>query len=158
MSQIRRYYLGAVVVILATVIGTMVAYPHLPSVVPVRWDPEGHIHGLGPKWSLFLYTPSLMTGIVLMFVALPWLSRKRFEGNSFRPTYLYLMIVIVALLSYSQLLVLIAGLGVDVDVNRAIEGGICLLILLLGHAMGKVALRRLREARNIENWAAEERR
>jgi uncharacterized membrane protein len=138
MSQTKRYHLSAAFVILATVIGTMVAYPHLPSVVPMHWDAQGHIHGWGPKWSLFLYTPTLMTGIVLMFVALPWVFPKRFEVNAFRPTYLYIMIVIVALLSYSQILVLLSGLGVEVDVSRAIEGGVCLLIVLLGSVMGKV--------------------
>jgi uncharacterized membrane protein len=134
----QRYYLGAAVVILATIIATMVAYPHLPSVVPVHWDAQRHVNGWGPKWSLFLYTPALMTGIMLMFVALPWLSPKRFEVNSFRPTYLYIMIVIVALLSYSQILILISGLGITVDVSRAIAGGVCLLITLLGNVMGKV--------------------
>jgi uncharacterized membrane protein len=133
----QRYYLGAAVVIFATAIGTIIAYPYLPSVVPLHWDAQGHTPAWGPKWSLFLYTPCLMAGIELMFIALPWLSPKRFELNSFRPTYLYIMIVIVALLAYSQLLVLLSGLGVNVDVNRAVAGGAGLLAVLLGNAMRK---------------------
>jgi uncharacterized membrane protein len=79
-----------------------------------------------------------MLGILLMFVALPWLSPKKFKVNSFRPTNLYIMVVIVALLAYSQLLVLSSGLGWDVDANRALAGGVCLLIALFGNVIGKM--------------------
>ena len=159
MSQTWRYYLGASLVVFATGIGTLAAYPHLPSVVPLHLEAQGHINGWVPKWTLFLYTPSLMTGIVLMFVALPWLSPKRFEVNAFRPTHLYIMIVIVALLSYSQVLVLLSGLGVNVDVSRAIEGGVCLLIVLLANVMGKVRRNFFtRREGQSENCEAAERR
>jgi uncharacterized membrane protein len=134
----QRYYLGAAAVILATLAGIAVAYPQLPNIVPIHWDIEGHVNGWGPKWSLFLYGPGLMAFIVLMFSALPWLSPKKFEVDSFRATYLYIMIVTVALLAYCQLLILISALGFVVDVSRALEGGVCLLIALLGNVMGKV--------------------
>jgi immunity protein, SdpI family len=132
----QRYYLGAASLIFATLLGTIVAYPQLPKLVPIHWDAHGN--SWGPKWSLFLYTPGLMLGILLMFVALPWLSPKKFKVNSFRPTNLYIMVVIVALLAYSQLLVLSSGLGWDVDANRALAGGVCLLIALFGNVIGKM--------------------
>jgi uncharacterized membrane protein len=138
MTLNQRYYLGAVAVILATLAGISVAYPHLPDVVPVHWNAHGQVNGWGPKSSMFLYGPGMMTGTVLLFAALPWLSPKKFEVDSFRPTYLYIMIVIVAMLAYIQILTLITALGLVVDVSRAVEGGICLLIALLGNVLGKV--------------------
>jgi uncharacterized membrane protein len=138
MTSNQKYYLGAAAVILATLAGTIVAYPQLPNIVPIHWDIQGRVNGWGPKWSLFLYGPGLMLFIVLMFSALPWLSPKKFEVDSFRATYLYIMIVIVALLAYCQLLIVVSALGLVVDVSRAVEGGICLLIALLGNVMGKV--------------------
>jgi uncharacterized membrane protein len=138
MTINQKYYLGAAAVILATLVGTLVAYPQLPNVVPIHWDAQGQVNGWGPKWSLFLYGPGMMLGMVLLFSALPWLSPKRFEVDSFRATYLYIMIVIVALLAYVQLLILVSSLGVAIDVSRAVEGGVCLLIALLGNVLGKV--------------------
>jgi uncharacterized membrane protein len=138
MSLNQRYYLGAAAVILATLIGTMVAYPSLPGTVPIHWDAQGHVNGWGPKWSLFLYGPGMMLLMVLMFSALPWLSPKKFEVDSFRATYLYIMIVIVGMVAYCQILMLVSALGTVIDVSRAVEGGICLLIALLGNVMGKV--------------------
>jgi uncharacterized membrane protein len=138
MSLNQKYYLGAAAVILATLAGTVVAYPQLPATVPLHWDIQGQVDGWGPKWTLFLFGPGAMLSIVLLFAALPWLSPKRFEVGSFRSTYLYIMIVLVALLAYIHLLIVIAALGVVVDVSRALEGGLCLLLALLGNVMGKV--------------------
>jgi uncharacterized membrane protein len=138
MSLNQKYYLGAAAVILATLAGTVVACPQLPNIVPMHWDIQGQVNGWGPKWWLFLTGPGAMLFMVLMFSALPWLSPKKFEVDSFRATYLYIMVVLVALLAYCQLLIVIASLGLAVDVSRALEGGICLLLALLGNVMGKV--------------------
>jgi uncharacterized membrane protein len=142
MSINQRYYLGAAAVILAALVGTVVAYPSLPSLVPIHWDAHGHVNGWGPKWSLFLYGPGMMLLMVLMFSALPWLSPKKFEIDSFRATYLYIMIAIIGMLAYCHLLILMSALGsvggIQLDVSRAVEGGVCLLIALLGNVLGKV--------------------
>lgn len=138
MTTAQKYYLGAAAVILAAFAGTVVAYPQLPAVVPLHWDAHGNVSGWGPKWSLFLYGPGLMALFVLLFSALPWLSPKKFEIDSFRATYLYIMMTLVALLAYIHLLVLGAALGVTLDMSRAIMGGVCLLIALMGNVLGKV--------------------
>jgi uncharacterized membrane protein len=142
MTLNRKYYLGAAAVILAVLFGTAVAYPSLPSIVPMHWDAHGHVNGWGPKWTLFLFGPGAMLLMVLTFSALPWLSPKKFEIDSFRATYLYIMIMVVAMMAYFQILVLLSALGslagVVLDMTRAITGGVCLMIALLGNVMGKV--------------------
>lgn len=138
MTLNQKYYLGAVAVILATLAGTLVAYPSLPNIVPIHWDAHGQVNGWGPKWSLLVYGPGMMAFVALATAALPWLSPKKFEVDSFRATYLYIMIVIVAILAYIQILILLSSLGTALDVGRAIEGGVCLLITLLGNVLGKV--------------------
>lgn len=129
----QRYHLAAATLVLLTALATLLAYPHLPNVIPLH----GEVNAFGPKWSLFLYTPGLMIAIVLMFIALPWLSPRRFHANSLRPGHLHLMLVITCLLSYSQFLVLLSGLGINVQVSRALQGGLCLLIALLAKTIGK---------------------
>lgn len=138
MTLNQRYYGGAAAVILATLAATVMAYPQLPAIVPIHWDARGNVNGWGPKWTLFLLGPALMSFMVLMFSALPWLSPKKFEVDSFRATYLYIMVVTIAMLAYIQILILLNSLGMALDISRAIEGGVCLLIALLGNVMGKV--------------------
>lgn len=134
----QKYFLGVAVVIAATLIGTIVAYPQLPATIPLHWDAHGQVNGWGPKWTLFLWGPGLMSALAVLFAVLPWLSPKKFELDSFRSTYLYIMTVLIALLAYIHLLELIAGLGIALDISRAVEGGVCLLIALLGNVLGKV--------------------
>jgi hypothetical protein len=138
----RRYYLLAAALILLSAVPTLLVYPQLPSVVPL----QGETNAFGPKWSLFLYTPGLMIAILLMFIALPRISVRRFQMNSSQPSYLYVMIVIVTLLSYSQILLLLSGLGWNVDVRQGMAGGVCLLSVLLGNALRKMR-RNLKAAR-----------
>lgn len=138
MTLAKKYYLGAAVVIVAVFAGVLVAYPHLPGTVPLHWDAHGQVNGWGPKWSLFLWGPGMMAAIVLIFSALPWLSPKKFEVDSFRATYLYIMMAVVAMLAYVNLLALGASLGMALDMSRAVMGGVGLLTALMGNVLGKV--------------------
>ncbi len=134
----QRYFLGAAAVIVATLAGTLVAYPQLPAIVPMHWNAHGQVDSWGPKWSLLVYTPGIMISIIVLFAILPWLSPKKFEIDSFRPTYLYIMIVLVAMFAYIQILSVLSALGPALDVGRAAEGGISLLMAFTGNVLGKV--------------------
>jgi uncharacterized membrane protein len=134
----QGYYLAAAAIIAATVIGIAVAYPQLPAAIPTHWNAHGQVNGWSPKWALFLWGPGLMSLMVAVFAAIPWLSPKKFEVDSFRTTYLYIMIVIVAMIAYIHILIVIWGLGVPFDMTRGIEGCVCVLTMLLGNVLGKV--------------------
>jgi uncharacterized membrane protein len=138
MTVTQKYFLGAAAVIAATLAGTMVAYPQLPSVIPIHWGAHGEVNGWGPKWSLFVLGPGLMTFLVLVFAALPYLSPQKFEVDSFRATYLYIMAAVIALMAYVHLLILLNDLGSKINMTKSVLGGVCLLIVLLGNVMGKV--------------------
>jgi uncharacterized membrane protein len=133
----RTYYIIGTLLIAAVLAATAVAYPHLPNTIPTHWDTHGNVNGWGAKSTLFI-DPGIMAGILLLFVVLPWLSPKQFEMDSFRSTYLYIMVMILTLVAYVHALVLAAGLSMAIDMTRAVEGGICLLIALLGNVLGKV--------------------
>jgi uncharacterized membrane protein len=133
----RTYYIIGTLLIAAVLAATAVAYPHLPNTIPMHWDAHGNVNGWGAKGMLFI-DPGIMAGILLLFVVLPWLSPKQFEMDSFRSTYLYIMVMILTLLAYVHALVLAAGLSMAIDMTRAVEGGLCLLIALLGNVLGKV--------------------
>lgn len=134
----RTYYFIAGTLIAVVLLATAVAYPHMPGLVPMHWNAHGDVDSWGAKWTLFTFDPGVMAGLMVLFSVLPWLSPKRFEIDSFRTTYLYMMVVILAMLAYVHGVVLAAGLSWRIDVSRAVEGGVCLLIALLGNVMGKV--------------------
>lgn len=134
----RKYYLAGIALIALVIAATLAAYPHLPNTVPMHWGAHGEVNGWGPKWQLFVIDPGIMAGILLLFLVLPWLSPKQFEVDSFRSTYLYIMVVVLAVVAYVHALILASGLFWMVDVSRAVIGGISLLVALMGNVLGKV--------------------
>jgi len=134
----RKYYLLGALLVAAALLATLVAYPRLPEVVPTHWGWKGQVNGYSPKWALLVTGPGLMGAVVLLFRVLPWLSPRRWEVDSFRSTYLYIMVVILGLLAACQALVLWVGLGHRLDVRRAVAGAMCVLFALLGNVLGKV--------------------
>jgi uncharacterized membrane protein len=79
-----------------------------------------------------------MAGMMLLMNFIPWLSPKNFEVDSFRSTYLQVMLMLVSMLAYFFAAIPWAGVGHSLNVGRAIVGGVCLLIALLGNLMGKI--------------------
>jgi len=133
-----KYYLVGISLTAAVLVATVVAYPHLSSSVATHWNMRNQPDGYSPKWALFLIGPGLMAGIMLLMHFLPWLSPKNFEVDTFRSTYLQIMLMLVCMLAYFNAVVLWAGVGHSLNVGRAIVGGVCLLFALLGNLMGKI--------------------
>jgi uncharacterized membrane protein len=116
----------------------VIAYPHLPDRVPTQWNGQNQPCDYSARWSLFLLGPGMMAGIILLFAALPWLSPKRFEVDTFKSTYLYIMLLAVSFMACIDALILWSALVGAVNIARTCFGGVSLLFALLGNVMGKV--------------------
>ena len=83
-------------------------YPSLPQRMPTHWNIKGTVDGWGDKsWATFLM-PGMMIAILILFAFLPALSPKHFEVDSFRSTYLYIMVLITGLFAYMNGVILLA--------------------------------------------------
>jgi uncharacterized membrane protein len=119
-------------------------YPGLPQRVPTHWNIEGKVDGWGDKsWATFL-VPGMMIAFLVLFAFLPALSPKHFEVDSFRSTYLYILVLLTALFFYMNGVILLATWQEVregpkfMHIGRALIGGIFLFFALLGNVMGKV--------------------
>jgi uncharacterized membrane protein len=139
-----RVYWIVTLLLIASAVGVSAwLYPSLPQQIPIHWNIRGEIDGYGNKsWALFLL-PAMMVPLPLLFYFLPALSPKHFEVDSFRSTYLYIMVLTTALLAYFNALTLYAvwkhsqGTG-DFDLTRPMIAGMFLFFALLGNVMGKI--------------------
>jgi uncharacterized membrane protein len=137
MTANKYYWVGALL-ILAALVATVAVYPQLPERVATHWGIDNRPNGYSPKWALFLIGPGLMMLLLALFRFLPWLSPKQWEVDSFRTTYLQVMLIVIALMGYLYGATLWAGMTGSANVGRAIVGGVCLLLALLGNLLGKV--------------------
>jgi uncharacterized membrane protein len=133
-----RHVLSSAALILVALIAGAWAWPELPPQVPIHWNDRGDVDGWAARWVLVLLGPGLMTGFMLLFIALPWLSPAKYAIEPFAATAGHLMLVIVALHGFVYALLLAAAIGLQVDMPRAIALGAALLIGLMGNVMGKV--------------------
>ena len=135
--MIRKYFFIAAALIATTWLATILIYPRLPSQIPLHWNFSGQVDRYGSRENL-LVMPATMVVVVLLFAALPWLSPKRFEVNAFRSTYLYIMVLLVALIGYLHALMVWAALSKPLDMGRSLLGALFLFLVLIGNVLGKV--------------------
>jgi uncharacterized membrane protein len=134
----RDYFIAGILLTLAVLAASAILYPHLPSRVPTHWNIHGRVDGYGAKeWAVFM-GPGIMAAMLVLFRLLPWLSPRQFEVDSFRRTYLYIMVLMLVFFGYVHVLMLWAALAKPLEMGRAIMGGVFLLIALLGNVLGKV--------------------
>jgi immunity protein, SdpI family len=133
----RNYFLIAALLIVATLIVTLIFYPDLPSRIPMHWNWRGQVNRYGDKLEIFLM-PAAMVVVVLLFAAMPWLSPRRFEVNTFRSTYLYVMLLALAFMAYIHALHLWVAFSKPLDMNRALLGASFLLLILFGNVLSRV--------------------
>jgi len=136
--MIRVNWLLAIGLTIAAFLASVALYNGLPESIPTHWNIRGEIDHYGSKqWALFSM-PAAMLALMGLFAALPWLSPRRFEVGRFRPTYLYIMVVLVGLMGYIHSLMLYSAWSGQRSVARAMVGGIFLVFALTGNVLGKV--------------------
>lgn len=119
-------------------------YDDLPERVPIHWDINFNPDGWAPKENallVFFLFPLVMAGICLLTVVLPWLSPCRFQVDTFRSTYGYVMMLVVALMGYLHVATLWGAMQPAENKTifmRFFLGGLCLFFALIGNVLGKV--------------------
>jgi len=134
----RYYFLAGILLAVVALAASVVLYPHLPSQVAIHWNIHGNVDGYGDKSYAAFLVPGLMAILLILFRLLPWLSPRHFEIETTRPTYLYVMVVLLALFAYLHALILLASLARPMDVSRSLVGGFFLFFALVGNVLGKI--------------------
>jgi uncharacterized membrane protein len=134
----RKIFLLEILLTAAALAATVIAWPYLPETIPIHWNLHGRPDGYGPRWEIFLIGPGSMAAMMMLTWLLPWLSPRNFQVDAFRSTYRQVMLMLFSLSAYLCAVMLWSAFGHPIDEGRAIIGGACLLIALLGNLMGKV--------------------
>ena len=138
----RVYWAGSILLVALAAGAAAWLAPTLPDQIPTHWNIRNEVDGYGGKWTLFIM-PVLMAGMLVLFYFLPALSPKAFSVDSFRPTYLYIMLLVVGLFAYIQGVLLYTvqqsvAKGHAVPLGQVFIAGMFLFFGLMGNVMGKV--------------------
>jgi len=120
-----------------TLIVTAAVYSKLPERIPTHWNAAGEIDGWGSKPMAFLM-PGVMFGMLGLLYAVPWLSPKQFEVDSFRGTYAFIVALLMAFMGFIHVLTLLPALEIRLPFNKLIMSAMMVFFMLLGNVLGKV--------------------
>jgi uncharacterized membrane protein len=145
MSRYLLVSLAMFVVALAvSLYVSFVEVNRLPEEVPTHWDINFQPDRFTPRellWTHLIIFPAVMGMMILLALGLPWLSPQHFKIEGFRPTWDYIMMLIVALFGYFGAVyvwnLLVGGLNPEIF-GRAFLAGFFVFFALMGNVMGKV--------------------
>ncbi len=138
----RFYWAGSILLVALAAGAAAWLATQVPDQIPTHWNIRNEVDGYGGKWTLFVM-PVMMVGMLVLFYFLPALSPKSYEVDAFRPTYLYIMLLVVGLFAYMQAVLLYTvhqsvTNGSRVPLGQVFIAGMFLFFGLMGNVMGKV--------------------
>jgi uncharacterized membrane protein len=113
-------------------------YNSLPESVPTHWNDQGIVNGYTPKPLGVFILPLMMLGVYLMFLIVPSISPSGFRINRFIHVYWILCTVTIGFLLVMTIFALLKAQGSSVPLNRVVNAGIGVLIIVIGNFLGKV--------------------
>lgn len=137
MNTRRTLILCGLLTLAALVYSAMLA-GRLPDIVPTHWDASGQPNDYGSKWLNLLLMPGIMAIMTLLVPGLAAASPDKFGVESFRSTYNYVMLMVVAMMGFIHVTILQATVNQNVDITKMIGLVIFAFFALTGNVLGKV--------------------
>jgi uncharacterized membrane protein len=121
--------------ILLSFIVSIYFYPHVPDPMATHWNSRGEVDGYMPKfWGAF-FMPLVITGLAILFLAIPRIDPKKENITKFRKYYDGFIILLILFMLTVHLQVLLWNTGIRISPNAVIPVGIGLLFYYIGVLM-----------------------
>ena len=133
----RKHLLWMLVVTLSDWVLAIVALTAMPRQVPVHWDIQGRVDGLGSSAELALVFPFTMTAILVLLVGIGAAARGSALDRS-REAYGRFAVSILGMFMALHAVFLLAGLGKPVNLPAMALAMVGFLWLVLGNMLGKI--------------------
>jgi uncharacterized membrane protein len=129
---IRRTIIIIALLTLAALALSLWAYPQLPELVPSHWNAAGEVDGWMPRLPNVLLIPGLMIGMGLLLLFIPHIDPLRANVERFRGVYNGFILVFTLYLLFLHIIITLAGLGIEFNMNYAIIPAIAVLFFCIG--------------------------
>jgi uncharacterized membrane protein len=113
-------------------------YAHFPASVPSHWGINGEVNGHSSKAFGAFFLPILVTGLYLLFLALPYIDPKKDHYASFDKAYHGIKNIFVAFMFALYIFTGLAGLGYNIAVGSVLPIGVGLLFIGIGYFIKSV--------------------
>jgi uncharacterized membrane protein len=115
-----------------TLLGTLIAYPSLPTVMATHFDASGHVDGVMSSWIGAFLLPLVTFLVLLLFTAIPNIDPLKINIQQFRKQYDTFVALIMLFFALVQTLIISRNLGVMIDPMYVILPAVGVLIFYVG--------------------------
>jgi len=134
---LRDYWFAFFINVMMLIIG-LSFYHRLPDRIPTHWNMYGQVDGWSTKTFGILFGPFLSFGLLLLFIAIPYIDPRRQNYLNFHGAYMLFVNGFMLFMAVVYVVTLLAGLGQPVAVDKIVALGVAGLFFLLGVTLGRV--------------------
>jgi len=107
-------------------------YPQVPEQMATHWNSQGEVDGYMSKlWGLF-FMPLVITGLVIMFLAIPKIDPRKENIAKFKKYYDGFIVILVLFMVAVHLQTVLWNIGIRINPNAMLPLGIGLLFYYMG--------------------------
>ncbi|MDM7920485.1 MAG: SdpI family protein [Methanosarcina sp.] len=118
--------------VLVSFILSIYFYPQVPEQMATHWNSQGEVDGYMSKlWGLF-FMPLVITGLVIMFLAIPKIDPRKENIAKFRKYYDGFIVILVLFMVAVHLQTVLWNIGIRINPNAMLPLGIGLLFYYMG--------------------------
>jgi uncharacterized membrane protein len=129
---IRKSEIAIIGIILLSFVIGICFYPQMPEKMATHWNAKGEVDGYMSKfWGLFMM-PLILTGVGLLFFAVPRIDPLKANIEKFRKYYDGFIILFSIFLLSGDLQMILWNLGVEISPNVMLPIGLGLLFFYVG--------------------------
>jgi len=129
MKKIEAIVIGLVLVSFTV---SLYSYPLMPEKIAIHWNLQGQVDGYASKFPGLFILPSLLVGIVLLFITIPRVDPLKENIEKFRKHYDDFCILLSAFIVFVHLYVILWNIGIKVGPNIVLPLGFGLLFFYCG--------------------------
>lgn len=127
-----------IILVLIAVVSSFYFYSNFPERVPIHWNFKGEVDNWGsPELAAFLF-PSIIIGIYLLFLVMPYIDPKKDRYKQFRKVYHIFKTLIIVLMAVIYFIASLNALGYNISVGIWIPVLVGLLFIIIGNYMAKI--------------------
>lgn len=128
----RKSTIAAVAILAASFAIGLYFYPQMPETMPSHWNSQGEVDGYTSRfWGLFLM-PFVISGIFLLFIAIPRIDPMRYNIEKFRGHYGAFMAIVMFFMMYVHALTIAWALGYKYNMMSALSPAMGVLFFFAG--------------------------
>jgi len=129
MKKVEAITIGLVLI---SFMVSLYFYPLMPEKIAIHWNLQGQVDGYASKFPGLFILPSLLVGIVLLFITIPRVDPLKENIERFRKHYDGFIILFSAFMVFIHLYVISWNIGIRISPNIVLPLGFGLLFFYCG--------------------------